>query len=151
MPNVQNQSHRDSCCCSEESFPLQRGPSSKYCLLSQHGVCYQAHFIFIVSLILLSLLYNSELHCTSVDYLRRDFNLCHSTSSAGVQRCDPCCNPRPFVRARNGQPFRLCLRISFPLVFKTGGPYDREIIPQRMFYRSLVDSLLYLYFLLPLS
>lgn len=43
-----------------------------------------------------------------------------------------------------GQPLIVCLGIWIPLVFKTGGPYDREIISQWMFYRSLLDSLLYL-------
>lgn len=48
-----------------------------------------------------------------------------------------------------GQPLIVCLGIWIPLVFKTGGPYDREIISQWMFYRSLLDSLLYLSALSP--
>lgn len=64
----------------------------------------------------------------------------HARSGEVVQRCNLSGSPLSFGRAQIGQLLRICLGIWIPLVFKTGGSYDREIISRWMFYRGPLDS-----------
>lgn len=77
---------------------------------------------------------DTEIRISASDYLRRGGSKVRPVlQSAIVWQSTKLVNLSEFVWG-----------IWIPLVFKTGGPYDSEIISQWMFYRGLLDSLLYL-------
>lgn len=136
--------------------PAPREPSSKFCLLSRHVTCYRAHFIFIASLIQLSLLCNprAALHVSGLP-LRRytemwiSFTTTNTSSwGEGASEVWPALQSANVWKGANSTFSEFVWWIRIPLVFRTGGPHDRKIISCWMFYRRPLDSLLYF---LPLS
>lgn len=129
--------------------PAPREPSSKFCLLSRHVTCYRAHFIFIVSLVQLSLLCNPQaaLHISGLP-LRRYTEMWISFTTAntsswgqGASEVWPALQSPNVLKGANSTFSEFVWWIRIPLVFRTGGPYDSKIISCWMFYRRPLDSL----------